>query len=317
MRKRWLITATALVLAGVLLFGGVMTVLKWDFTKLSTTKTEVNEHTVDTAYKNVSILDDTADITFLPSANADTTVVCEEREKQQHTVTVEDGTLTVKGADTRRWYEYIGIGFGTPKITVYMPAGAYEALSIRSSTGDVNIPKHFTFQSMDIRLSTGSVTNRAAVSGSAKLTTSTGDIRVENTSADSLELTASTGKVSLSHVTCTGAVTVGVSTGKATVEDVKCNAFTTAGNTGNVVLKNVLVSGKLSVERSTGDVRFDGCDAAEIYVKTDTGHVRGSLLTPKIFTAQSDTGHVDVPKSAAGGVCEVKTDTGDILLTVE
>lgn len=62
----------------------------------------------------------------------------------------------------------------------------------------------------------------------------------------------------------------------------------------------------------TGNVAFDGADAAEISVKTNTGDVTGSLLTGKVFVVQTDTGAVDVPKTAAGGRCEIETDAGDI-----
>ena len=67
-----------------------------------------------------------------------------------------------------------------------------------------------------------------------------------------------------------------------------------------------------TIERSTGNVKFDRSDAAEIFVKTNTGNVTGSLLTDKVFTTQTDTGDVSVPKTVTGGRCEIKTDTGDI-----
>ena len=70
------------------------------------------------------------------------------------------------------------------------------------------------------------------------------------------------------------------------------------------------------MERSTGDVRMEGCDAAEIFILTDTGDVAGSLLSDKVFVVETDTGDVDVPRSAAGGRCEITTDTGDIRITV-
>ena len=62
---------------------------------------------------------------------------------------------------------------------------------------------------------------------------------------------------------------------------------------------------------------FDACDAAEIYVKTDTGDVTGTLLSDKKFFAESDTGKVSVPKSVTGGRCEISTDTGRIDITVK
>ena len=80
---------------------------------------------------------------------------------------------------------------------------------------------------------------------------------------------------------------------------------------------NHVIAEKFSTERSTDDVKFDGSDATEIFVKTDTGDITGSLLSGKIFIAQSDTGDVDVPKSVDSGRCEINTDTGDIEITIE
>ena len=52
-------------------------------------------------------------------------------------------------------------------------------------------------------------------------------------------------------------------------------------------------------------------------MKTDTGDVTGSLLSDKIFFAESDVGSVDVPKTTTGGVCEIRTDTGKIAITID
>ena len=118
-------------------------------------------------------------------------------------------------------------------------------------------------------------------------------------------------------MTCTGDVSVNVSTGKTVMTDVVCQNMDSNGSTGKISLQNVAASGTLSIKRSTGDVHFDGCDAAEIYVTTDTGSVTGTLLSEKVFIAASDTGRIDVPKTATGGRCEITTDTGDIRLSVK
>ena len=55
-----------------------------------------------------------------------------------------------------------------------------------------------------------------------------------------------------------------------------------------------------------------GSDAAELYIKTDTGDVVGSLLSDKTFLVETDTGRREDPKTTTGGRCEIKTDTGDV-----
>lgn len=313
--KIWLITATVLILIGCIIFGGAMMALKWDFTKLSTSKLETNEYEISESYKNISIITDTADITFVPTDSAATTVVCREWENSQHSVTVKDKTLTIEMTDTRKWYEYIGISFGTPKITVYLPEGTYEALTVKESTGDIDVPENFSFKSIDIQTSTGDVENRASATEDIKIKTSTGDIRVENISAGSLELSVTTGKITASSVACTGNLSVRVSTGKTALLNLTCKNLTSTGNTGKISLTNVYVDEAMLIDRTTGDVTFENCDAGTISVKTDTGDVRGTLHSGKTFYTSTSTGKVSVPRTT-GGICEITTSTGDIKIDI-
>ena len=117
--KVWLIIAASLVLIGSIVFGGVMSVLKWDFTKLSTVKYENNDYKIHDDYQHISIITDTADIVFVPCESPTTSVSCYEQKNNMHSVSVKDGTLEIEIVDTRKWYEYIGINFGTPKRTVF------------------------------------------------------------------------------------------------------------------------------------------------------------------------------------------------------
>ena len=121
----------------------------------------------------------------------------------------------------------------------------------------------------------------------------------------------------VSSVDCEDLVDVRVSTGDADVSDVTCQRFKSEGATGDIFLKNTVASADLSVNRSTGDVKFERCDAAEIFVKTNTGSVTGTFLTDKIFIAKSDTGKVQVPSSVSGGKCEISTNTGEVKISIE
>ena len=320
MRKKttiWLITAAVLVLIGGMILGGLMSKLNWNFRKLSTSKYETNRYEINEKFSNISVETDTAEVIFAVSNDGKCKVECYEEERSKHRVTVAGDTLVIGLIDERSWYNYIGINFGSPKITVYLPEGEYATLSIREDTGDVEIPKDFAFKDVDISLRTGDVDLCASASGPIKIKGSTGDICVENISAGSLELSVSTGKVIASGVKCEGDVTVGVSTGKAYLTDIKCQNVISRGSTGDISLDHVIAAEKFSVERSTGDVKFTDCDAAEIYVETDTGKVTGSLLTDKVFITRTDTGTVDVPRTVTGGRCEITTDTGNIKITVK
>lgn len=315
--KIWLMIAALLILIGCVIFGGVMTVLNWDFNKLSTVKYETNNYEINEEYKSISIATDTADIVFVPCESANTSVVCHEQRNLKHSVTIKEDILVIEVIDTRKWYEYIGIALGNQKITVYLPKAQYDMLSIKESTGDIEIPKEFNFNSIDILTSTGDVKVYASAYGDIKIKTSTGNISAKNISADALDLSVSTGKINISDVISEGDIKINVSTGKAYMTNIKCKSVISSGNTGNISLKNVIATELFSIKRSTGNITFDKCDAAEISAQTDTGNVKGSLLSDKVFIVKSDTGKINVPKTITGGRCEITTDTGDIKIEIK
>ncbi|MBE7087439.1 MAG: DUF4097 domain-containing protein [Clostridiales bacterium] len=315
--KIWLIIAASLVILGVAIFAISMASVGWDFTKLSTGNYETNTYDVTEEFADISIKTDTADIVFMPSDDGKCKVICYEESKVKHSVSVVDGVLTVDTVDARKWYDHIGIHFGSPKITVYLPEGEYSSLKIEESTGDIEISHVFGFEDINIFLSTGDVNCYASAKEDVKIKASTGDIRIENISAGSLNISVSTGKVTVSGATVAGDITVGVSTGKVYLTDIACNNLISTGSTGDISLKNVVATEKFSIERSTGDVKFDGSDAAKIFVKTNTGDVKGSLLTDKVFITETDTGRVDVPQTTTGGRCEITSDTGDISIEIK
>ncbi len=315
--KVWLIIAACLVLIGCLLFVGVMTMFNWDFTKLSTVRFELNEHEISENFSNISVDTDTAEIVFLLSDDEKCRVECYEESKAKHSVTVENDTLIIKTVNKKAWYDHIGISFGSPKISVYLPKAQYSALNIKESTGDIKIPSDFEFESADITLSTGNIDFSSSVSELIKIKTSTGDIFAQNITAGALDLSASTGRITVSNVECKEDIRLKVSTGKTTLSNIKCRNLISNGSTGSISLDSVIATEKFSIKRSTGDVSFDSADASEIFIETDTGDVLGSLLNSKIFLTQTDTGRISVPNSASGGKCEIKTDTGDIKITVK
>lgn len=312
----WLIVAAALVFLSMVFFVITMSMNDWDFAKLSTFKYETNEHEIHDSFVNISINTDTANIYLAPSDDGKCKVVCYESSKTKHTVSVQDETLTLRLHDERKWYDYIGLQWGKSQVTVYLPESVYAFLSIKESTGNIEIPQTFSFESIDITTSTGDVKNAASASGDVKISTRTGKIYMEDIAVGSLSLSVTTGNVTASDIACAGDFSIGVSTGKTNLTNVLCANLLSKGSTGDITLKNVVATEKLSVERSTGDVKFDSSDASEIFVETDTGNVTGTLLSDKVFFTQTDTGKISVPKTLAGGRCEITTDTGDIKITI-
>lgn len=314
--KIWLIVAALLIVLGAAVFGLAAYSVGWDLTKLGGGRYETNTYEIEEKFSNISIKTDTADVVFVPSEEQTCKVVCYEEKNKKHSVSATDGVLTVNVEDTQKWYERIS-WFASEKITVYLPEREYASLVIEESTGNIGIPNDFTFKSIDVSVSTGNVTCSADATETVKIKGSTGDLRVENISAGALDLTTSTGNITLLNVTCEGDIGIVVSTGKTIVSDTSCKNLTSTGSTGNISLRNVIAQQTFSVQRSTGSVKFDGCDAAELEVKTTTGDVTGTLLSEKIFITKTGTGDINVPTATTGGTCKITTSTGNIKIQIK
>lgn len=211
----WLIVAACLVLVGSTVFSLSMSANRWDFNLLNSEKLGTETFDIDENFRSISINSDTEDIVFRLSDDGKCKVVCCDREKVEHTVLVQDETLSIECIDSGKWYDHISLlSIVSPTITVYLPQTEYASLSIEESTGNIFIPKNFLFGSMDIDLSTGDVDCRASSSGLIRIQTSTGNIISEGLSAGELDLSVLTGHVNVQTVICEGNVGVNVSTGK-------------------------------------------------------------------------------------------------------
>ena len=257
-------------------------------------KLETKTHEISEDFTNISIVNDTANVIFVPT-DGECKVVCEEKKNVNHKVEVVDGTLKIEVVDSRKFYEKM-FSFGGDKITVYLPKAIYGMVSIESDTGKVEID--------------------GINCNSFSLEVDTGDISLKNVSSEGpLDVKSDTGKVALENCRAS-TISIVSDTGDIKMSDVFCINMSSKANTGKTTMNNVIASGKLEISANTGDVNFEGCDGLEVYITTDTGDVKGSFLTAKIVFAETDTGKVDVPKLTSGGRCEITTDTGDIKITI-
>ena len=281
MKKRTVIlifTAVALIITGAAVFAGAAVLAGGKVLSSFDGKATEKTFTANGEFDGISVDVQTEDVCFALSSDGACRVVCAERQKVKHTVSVEDGQLKIGVNDTRKWYDYIYSVFSfkkESKIKVYLPVKSFSTLTVKASAADISVPEEFTFGSAKLNLSTGDVDFAAKVKGRLEIKVSTGDTVLYGVSAGETDLTATTGDI--------------------TLKDTKC-------------------AGKINIETDTGDVSFDNSDGEEITVKTTTGDVTGSLLSSKVFITETSTGDIKVPKSATGGKCKITTSTGDIII---
>lgn len=306
--KILLIVVIVLICVGLIIFAVAMI---FKHTTADKIEYENVEYEMLEYFDTIRIDTTAADIVFIASDDEKCRVVCYEPQCLKHSVSVMNKVLSVAATDDRKWYERLSLSFDTPKLTIYLPREEYDYLIIDEDVGNIELPSVFNFKNLRIKTNAGDV-NCGASSEQLKIELSSGNISLENITAQTIHASVTSGTITVSKATCDGDIWLDVNTGTTKLDNVRCKNLTSDGNTGGINLNDVIVAESLSVVRSTGSIKFENCDANEIFVKTSTGDVRGTLLSEKIFIAQTKTGKLDVPQSTIGGKCEVVTSTGNI-----
>lgn len=309
----------ALIIVGASLFsvGTALFVTGLVVEKLNR-KPITNTYEITEEVKNFNIDISTADLEFKVSEDGVSKVICNERENEYHEVTVADNTLSIKYKDDLPWYKrWFDLNSSRMNVTIYLPGSNYESLTVKSSTGDININKEYSFSDLDIKLTTGDIKIYSDVTNKLKAETTTGNILISEVSSSSLEAKASTGKLNLNKVDVTNDITLNTSTGHMNLEEVTAANLTTNCSTGEVKLNKVTLANNLNIKTSTGDITIVDSDANEVNLEASTGDVNATFLTSKIVYASSNTGRIDVPHSTSGGLCNIKTSTGDIVVRIK
>ncbi len=270
-----LIAVLVVAIGGALVFAGLSAV-HYDFQKLDRTVYATNTHSMGMV-RAIDIQCDTADVELVAEGEADCKVVCFENDREKYAVDAVDGTLVIRPESSKTRWSLFAFAFKSPKITVYLPAGAYELLKAQLETGDITADKALSFDRVEVGMETGDLVLNGVHAKQIKAHGSTGDIRLADMAPETVDVSVSTGKIELVNVVCSG--------------DLRCKS-------------------------STGDIRLTDVDGANLFLSASTGDITGTIRTDKVFTAHASTGKVRVPDTTAGGRCEVETSTGDIRLSI-
>ena len=276
--KFWLIIATLFIFLGSILFVVSLSLIDWDFSKLETVEYETNTYTFNESYENIAIDTLSTDIVFKKSSNSETKVDCLEMTKLKNSVSVVNNALTIKHEDSKNHLNFIGINTKSPRITIYLPSNNSYTFKIESTTGDITFNDSFTFDELNIELTTG-------------------DIFINNITCNNMNIYITTGDVVINNITC--------------------NDLTINGTASDIKINNSTLKGKLNIKTTTGDVELLNFDASEIYIKASTGDVEAVLLSEKVFDVKTTTGDINIPKTNSGGICEITTTTGDVEIIIK
>ena len=169
-----------IVLGGIALVGGAA-VLAYGIHKGKINDGFVtNEYVLEEDADNISIDVSTANVHFEKAEDDKIKVDYTKKEKVYHSVSVSNKLLTIKQIDERKWYQKYLFNFNwrSMDIAVYLPETDYSDVTIDTNTGNISIPKDFTFANMTLESDTGNMTINSKASGDIDIKVHTGNVRL-------------------------------------------------------------------------------------------------------------------------------------------
>lgn len=124
-----------------------------------------------------------------------------------------------------------------------------------------------------------------------------GDVNVSGMRIDALAMDVTSGEIGLSQLTL----------GRLDVETVS----------GDVDMLDSVVTGDVNIRTTSGEIELENADAANFYITSVSGDVKGILCSGKAFDVHAVSGDVKLPQSASGGAFKVSTTSGDVEIRVK
>ena len=123
-----IIVGSVLTVTGSVLFGIGLKNEKLDRAEV------VHTYAITEAVNSISIDTRTADIEFKVSEDGESKVVCKEREKEFHSVSVKDGKLSIVYGEDLPWYErWFDFYLNKMNVSIYLPSATYDSLTLIKS----------------------------------------------------------------------------------------------------------------------------------------------------------------------------------------
>lgn len=316
--KKAICIAGILVVVGILIGIVGLAGVGFDLTKLGGEAVVTDEYTFAVGeVQRIEVDVDTMDVVIAESSirGEEIRVVIKSYESRNNSAMVADGKLTVEDGE-RPWYRHIGIFWASESVEIVLPYGySPDSLGIETDTGNTRVSGVDT-QNMKLTTDTGRISVKDGVIDNLRIEGDTGDVSVLGITAAIVEVKTDTGDIDVGSVIATDRIKTSCDTGDTKLRKCEAPTVEARSTTGDVDMSEVVAGGMMAIECSTGDVDLDRCDGRAIDVRTSTGEVEMLLLSPKVFDVDSSTGKKRVPLSGEGGICKVRTSTGDIEIKI-
>ena len=252
------------------------------------------------------------DVIVAPAEDGFGRVECPREESTHVDVTEADGLVWIRQETRNR--SILGGLFGSwnARLMVYLPAGEFQELGIRTGSGDVSVRRDLGFQVARIRTASGDIRYEGAAA-ILELTTASGDVTLSDLALHALRIRTASGDMDLSSLAVQETLRLESGSGDIELEDAAAGEMRLQTASGDIRGENVLARDRLCVLTASGDIELDELDTGSGEISAVSGDVELELLSDKEIRAASVSGDISVRGSLPGaGLLQVKTVSGDI-----
>lgn len=309
MRKKLIVATLLLCLCLPMLLSGCLAVATYSLV------IENNSYKIEEDYDSIKIDTVTANVIFIHSANLESRVFCEELRGQNHTVEVIDGTLTITQQKNDKWYNKV-LNYTQSHIIVYLDNLQYEKLTFDCVNGDIEMQKGFLFNDVNVETKKGDIKWMSDVTNNLSIKLENGDIKLEDSSFNLLNVNSSKGDVHLINCSSSNQAIITITTGDLTLYNTELNTLNVNMDDGYVAFTNVSALSQIMINVTNGSISLYDCDAERVDITTIVGDITAKFLTEKRVNAQTNSGTIKQPDTYKGGICNVKTTNGNIIIEI-
>ena len=222
--KTLLILSLSLILAGIAIFAAAFFINGRNFADINLSPIEVYEERVDKFYRaefdnidNIDISVTSRNVTIRPADDGVARIETRDSERDYLTTSFNGNTLHIKQIVNHKWYDFMSvpINFGND-IVIYLPNDVYDSLSIKSTSGGVDVTGNISFGKSSFDMTSGTLNlSDGFNSDETEIESTSGTVHVCGLNGTSLYIHSTSGSKKLENVIVSESLTVDSTRGES------------------------------------------------------------------------------------------------------
>lgn len=301
--------------------------------QISNTKYTDKTFTVKDSFDAISVEVASEDVKLF-TTDGDNRIEVHVQEDKRVSVEVKGDRLIVK-CDNEN-FKMFNFDYEETYVHLYLNKTDFDdRIIVDTASGDVRIPKDFSFGEMIVNTASGDSYIEADVSGNVVVNAASGKVTLLGLKASSVSINTASGDIKAESLDVKEQLYMSSASGNHTVTSSKAGSLvsdTSSGDTNvtgtniDMLFKRNAASGETKIKDTvsdsfegdvtSGDIEFEKYDAHKIYIETTSADVEGSFKSGKQFSTDTTSGDIKVPADEGSDTCRIETVSGDVNIKI-